>query len=55
MKPEYKEQQQVIIHELQVAARFDVQAEVERRTAFLCDYLIDSRRLALLKPEALLI
>ena len=44
MKPEYKEQQQVIIRELQVAAWFDVQTEVERRTAFLCDYLVATRR-----------
>ncbi len=44
MKPEYKEQQQAIIHALQVAARFDVEAEVERRTAFLCDYLVSTQR-----------
>jgi len=44
MKPEYKEQQQAIIHALQVPARFDVEAEVERRTAFLCDYLLGTQR-----------
>jgi len=44
MKPEYKEQQQAIITELKVAARFDVQAEAERRTAFLCDYLLQTQR-----------
>ena len=44
MKPEYKEQQQAIIAELKVAARFDVQAELERRTGFLCDYLMQAQR-----------
>jgi NAD+ synthase len=44
MKSEYRQQQQAIIAELEVASRFDVQAEVERRTGFLCDYLMTTRR-----------
>jgi NAD+ synthase len=44
MKFEYKEQQRAIIADLNVAARFDVQAEVERRTGFLCDYLVKTQR-----------
>ena len=44
MKPEYRQQQQAIIAQLKVAASFDAQAEVERRTAFLCDYLVKTQR-----------
>ena len=44
MKPEYTEQQRAITAALKVAAVFDVQAEIERRTAFLCDYLLDTQR-----------
>lgn len=44
MKPEYREQQRAIIAALKVAAVFDVQAEIERRTAFLCDYLLGTQR-----------
>ena len=44
MKPEYREQQRAITAALKVAAVFDVQAEIERRIAFLCDYLLDTQR-----------
>lgn len=44
MKSEYRQQQQAIIAELKVAARFDAQAELERRTGFLCDYLMQTQR-----------
>ena len=44
MKPEYRQQQQAIIAALKVAPTFDAQAEVERRTAFLCDYLVNTQR-----------
>lgn len=40
-------EQQQIIAALEVAQDFDVQAEIERRTNFLCDQLIRNRRYSL--------
>jgi NAD+ synthase len=44
---EYGEVQRSIIHELQVTPAFDTEHEIERRVSFLCDYLLETRSLAL--------
>jgi NAD+ synthase len=44
MKNEYTQRQSEISEALKVAKHFNVSTEIERRTAFLCDYLMETQR-----------